>query len=830
MTSYAEILSDAGDEVRALLGPLLPPPASRLAAISVIIAEKRADAVAARRESGIEQIWTECEEAYVGIDDANRSEFQGARWAKPMSSDGPLTKDTKPITPNYKSTAFLRLTARYVDAGSAKLAEILLPADDKAFKIEETPVPEIIKAKDDKSQVVLDGPSAIPLTRPPRPGEPVLPAPSAPAPMAPAPQAPAPQPMASAMSALAAAAPQLGASAPQPSAPGQPPAPPPQVPLTVKDLAEENIELARKMAKRAETRIYDWMCESFYTAEMRKVVFDASRIGVGVLKAPFPKPSRSMAFKRGDGGPGSGKLEISQKITPCCAWVDPWNLFPDPTCGENIHNGDHIFERDYLTERQLRDLKKIPGYIETEIDAIIAEGPDKAYASDDEEGQQAKSERKGRYVVWYFYGAIKREDMSCIYTAAGQKLDADEEAEQIFATVTMVNDRAIRATINPLDSGSFPYYTMPWQRRAGHWVGIGVGEQVRTPQRMLNAAARALLNNAGKSAGSQVVIDQSSIIPADGSWIITPDKIWYVKADATISDVRAAFQIYGIPNVTDEMLKIIALAEKQAEDCSSIPLISQGQSGETQPETLGGLQLQNNNANQLLRSIGYQVDDCITEPAVRAYYEWLLLDPDVPDDEKGDFKINAHGSIAFVERFIEVQTIAQLGALVKDPAYGLDPKKWAKEYLKSKRLDAANFTYTPEEQQRLDSQPPPKAPVVQAAEVRANTELQVAEIKKGTEESRISTSATVDLHDMAQRKELAMLDYANQNRMSLDQVKAQLADTAMRLETQKQLNAQDNALDARKHDAPEPQAAPPPVQLPGRAADGRAFEQSSPRE
>jgi hypothetical protein len=50
---------------------------------------------------------------------------------------------------------------------------------------------------------------------------------------------------------------------------------------------------------------------------------------------------------------------------------------------------------------------------------------------------------------------------------------------------------------------------------------------------------------------------------------------------------------------------------------------------------------------------GYTFDDHVTEPESRRYYEWLILDPDVPDDEKGDWTIDAHGSNALVEQALE---------------------------------------------------------------------------------------------------------------------------------------------------------------------------------
>jgi len=47
------------------------------------------------------------------------------------------------------------------------------------------------------------------------------------------------------------------------------------VPLTVKDLAVRRSSWRAKQAKAAETRIYDWMTETQYRAEVRKVISDA---------------------------------------------------------------------------------------------------------------------------------------------------------------------------------------------------------------------------------------------------------------------------------------------------------------------------------------------------------------------------------------------------------------------------------------------------------------------------------------------------------------------------------------------------------------------------
>jgi hypothetical protein len=848
----SDALSDLPDDVRQAIQPHADWPESVLAAIGVEIASKRDEAKAARASSGIESTWTECEEAYIGMDAANRHEFSDAQWAKPTSMDAPVTTGRRATNLDHKSTVYYRLTSRYVDAGVAKLTEILLPADDKAFSFSEMPVPEHIEASEDESQVLHSGLGNAPLTRPLADGETP---PAAAAPVAAPPSAAIMPPGTPSLGPTSDAS-QDGSQAtgpvggiPQPAPPGQPAAPaaaPPRVPLTVKDLAMEAIEMARKKAKAAETRISDWMTQTQYRGEIRKVITDAARIGVGVLKAPTPRSKRVMAItKAKDGGVD---LTIKEKIIPASEWKDPWNIFPDAACGENIHDGDYVFERDFMSARQVRGLKKLPGYIVSQIDKVIEEGPEKANIEGDRRGE---GKSKGRFTIWYFYGTLTKDEMQAIDAASGKMLTfGDDGPDEAHAIVTLINDSVVRAVINPLDSGDFPYHSMPWQRRAGHWAGVGVAEQMRTPQKITNAALRALLNNAGKSAGSQFVINQAAIRPADDSWTITPDKIWFNTMDGPV-DVRQAFMAIQIPNVTESLMQIITMGERFAEETTSIPLITQGQSGATTPDTLGATQIQDNNANQLLRSIGYAFDDHITEPVVRQYYEWLLLDPEVPNEEKGEFQIDAHGSAALVERAIQDQTIGQMGALVVNPAYGFDPKKWATEYVKSKKLNPEAFQYTPEEQAKLDAAPPVEAPAVQVAKINADTQIKLGVMKQTADqqtaqaEGQIAAAAhvlevgkvqvdqtqvhgelTIKANQIQMEHDRALMLYANQQKISLDQAKMQLAKTAMQLSTERSLNASNQAHEMRKHVTPS--APKPAVQVPGRARNGQAASQAGP--
>src|SRR6266571_4340198 len=115
----------------------LPPqegsPSDRnLDALALALAGERSEAINWRAQSGIEQQWQEDEEFYQGIDDANRS-TDASTWK------------TKPATQQTtRSTVFPNITRPYVDAAAARIADMLLPNDDRSWSIKPTPIPDLV--------------------------------------------------------------------------------------------------------------------------------------------------------------------------------------------------------------------------------------------------------------------------------------------------------------------------------------------------------------------------------------------------------------------------------------------------------------------------------------------------------------------------------------------------------------------------------------------------------------------------------------------------------------------------------------------------------------
>ncbi|HEY5808154.1 MAG TPA: hypothetical protein VIT67_09320 [Povalibacter sp.] len=664
-----------------------------------------------------------------------------------------------------KSNVFVNITQPYVDMGSARVADMLLPTDDMPFGIDPTPMTDILAATKANERIAPNDPTNL---------------------------------------------------------------------TTFAQAAKMMLAEAKEKATAAQTRIWDWMVESHWHSEMRQVIEDAARIGTGIIKGPYPTLVKSRAVVRNEDGTTSLKFET--KMQPAVKRIDPWNFYPDAACGRSIHNGSETWEADEISGRQLREMKEqfhadgTPMYLIGEIDAILREGPNRKYEKD----ASCQQSDNDQYKIWYMHGIATAENIR----AAGCECD---DADTVSVIVTMVNDRVIRASQNILDSGDFPYGVFVWQRQANTWTGKGISRQMRTPQRIVNAATRNMLDNAGLSAGPIIVIRRGALETADGTpFELRPRMILYADDE---TDVTKAVTSIEIPSRQNELMGIINYGMELAEKVTNMPLLMQGQQ-EPNAETLGGQQMRQNNASVVLRRTAKIFDDDVTVPTVTRFYEYLLIHGD-RNDEKGDYQIRARGATALYERDAQHQSILQMGGLVKDPAFRMNPEKWAKEFLKAQRLDPALFQYSDDEweakQAVMQEQGQPVDPRIETAKIAAEARIKTAEIGAEVavartradtdrdtvyveaQEARDVTNAQIRMEELRLKRELAMLEYTNRERISLETLKAKLADSTMKVQAQRELSAMSVQADMHKSRS-TPQIATAPTEPAGRADAGEAYQ------
>lgn len=589
---------------------------------------------------------------------------------------------------------------------------------------------------------------------------------------------------------------------------------------------QERDERVFETVRRAETRIKDWLVDCGYKQEMRRAIRDAAEVGTGIMKGPYPEKRTTKVIR-------DGVLVIEEKIYPACTCVDYWDIFPDPMCGTDMTKGSYIVERVWQSREELLALDASLGYIPEAIRSAVSKA-DAATAT------ISDMTVKDKFEVWHYYGKVPVRDF--LPVASG--LEADQlEDEYVSAVVCMVNGLIIKAYVDPLNNGELPFSVIIWKaKRKSPW-GIGVARQGRTAQKMALAATRALMDNAGLAAVPMMAVMRDALTPADGNWSISSGKVWYINSSTGVTNAQQAIQPVITPMLQNELAAVLDQARRMMEDATGVVSLLQGQLGSA-PDTLGGMQMLNNNATALLRRIARNTDVSTTQ-LISRFYDWLLLYGE--DDEKADVTIEALGSTALVEREIQSMQLPQILQLSLDPRYEKSPKKVFDQILLAYHFDPQQFSMTPEEreelQQMMEAQAQQQAPQVQAAQIRAEAELakeqlrteaSVQKMQLDTDRDTVHVSeqarrteimAAAKDKELALRQELALLeyqtrllDYANKKDMKLEDVKAKLAEVTLKLNLQRELATQ---ADAR----PAPQIAEPVAEPPGRARDGFAFQE-----
>jgi len=819
----------AEENLKALYG--------RLDQIGVKLSETRSEAIEGRMNSGIEEEWLEDEEYYEGIDDANRRELKAWR-GKPLGSQLPLDENKD----DRGSTIFLNITRPYVDTVSARMGDMLVAVDNMSFKLDATAKPELLELVKGKvsdavhrqldkheqleDQTVLPQ-TAIPQAQltPPQAGQP---------PQAPgtgmATQEGQPQP------------------APQPTAQDREN----EIDKIV-GVAKKIIKQAKISAQKAENQIRDWHLESKFHAHNRRVIEDAALVGSGVLKGPIPVKCTKWVWT----GKSMKKIE---EIKPASTRVFYRNFYPDPACGEDIHNGNYTWERDDLTRSRLLQLEGTPGYITNQVRRCASEGPmdvtkEFSYDTDNPGLKTSHTAKKSLFEIWYYYGLMRRADLMAIDVLAKKGPQHKEGFDQyenldpeefVHVQVTMVNNRIIKATMSHLQTGAFPYDVMVWQRRMGLPFGLGIARQIRPAQRIVTGAMRHMMDNAGIAGGPMLFIDTDLIQAADGVNEVRAWKIFIPADDAEpgTSISEDAIRFITAPMMQEEMQRIVEIGLKVAEDITGLPLIMQGQTSQRTPNTLGGMNLQQNNASTALRRVAKLYDDLVTEPHIGRYYDHILQYSE-DTDMKTELKVVALGSSAMIERDMASNMMVQMGEQVMNPLFGMDPKKWFMELLKMNKLDPSKFEYDDEEWEKvvqnmsqqgqddktqIEQMKQEHAKAMFSAEKQFEAEKMQFESKaKAENDERNRDAALVNTQQQMQQQEkergvkVALAQMATELEMytiqlkeagsdarQVEEIKQKLQDTVMKLKTQIQLSGTE--------------AVKPPVEPKGKAKDGKSFQ------
>jgi hypothetical protein len=363
-----------------------------------------------------------------------------------------------------------------------------------------------------------------------------------------------------------------------------------------------------------------------------------------------------------------------------------------------------------------------------------------------------------------------------------------EEATDRFENLQLefINNKLVKINALPTDSAKLPYRFLLWEERTDAPFGIGIPEQLETPQRGLNAAVRAAQDNLGYSVGFGLVYLEGVIEALDGDDNqYRPYKVYRALRDQLMAlagkevNPKDAIQTLEFPNYLDKILPWINYWLQMAEQTTGLPLLLQGQKA---TDSVGVTNALMGSSTTNLRLFVKHWDDDICKPIVTECYNWVQLYG--PEEAQTDVVAQALGSSILVEKELQQQAMLQLLDRAIQPVYGLSPKKLAQRQIEGFGLNYDDLKATEEELAQLQAAADQPDPAVEVANIRAQTDKDIADLKARLEEFKAMLDAQIQGASIEQAREAVQT-----------QGLANIAQESLRQEGSKELKYQEAALD-----------------------------------
>ena len=406
-------------------------------------------------------------------------------------------------------------------------------------------------------------------------------------------------------------------------------------------------------AKNMEKKIHDQLEESNANKHLRNTAFEMSLFGTGVMKGPFAVDKEYPNWN------DEGDYEPVFKTVPQISHVSVWDFYPDPDA-TNIDDCQYVIQRHKMSRSELRALKKRPYFRSLVINSVIEEGENytKKYWEDDltDYNQEAHIDR---FEVFEYWGMMETELL------IDQEVDIPKELkdyDELQVNVWCCNNRIIRAVLNPFKPAKIPYVASPYELNPYSFFGVGVAENMDDTQTLMNGFMRMAVDNAVLSGNLLIEVDETNLVPGQ-DLSVYPGKIFRRQGGAP------GQAIFGtkFPNVSGENLQLFDKARQLADESTSIPSFSHGQTGVTGVgRTASGISMLMNAASGSVKTVIKNVDDYLLKPLGEGLFRFNMqfdFDPKI----KGDLEVKARGTESLMANEVRSQRLMSFLQVASSP-------------------------------------------------------------------------------------------------------------------------------------------------------------------
>lgn len=512
-----------------------------------------------------------------------------------------------------------------------------------------------------------------------------------------------------------------------------------QLQARLKRAAEERAKTANEKHERL---IADQLEQAGYRQQMSAFLDDFTTFPSAILKGPLKK--RIHSFSWGEEFTPIPTEEMGDEIVR----VSPFDIYPAPD-GETCEDGEFI-EHLHLGPKALYDCIGLPGYSEHAIREVLrAHGQDGLHEWLFNSFERARLEDKS--TAWMNNRSSTIDGLHYWGPAQGLLLlQWGVPAERIPDPIAFYECEAIlikhwvvKVRINDDPLKRRPYQKASYQSRPGAFWGIAIPELMADIQRVCNATARSLVNNMAMSSGPMAEIYADRLADGETADRFYPWRRFFVKDSETTGNNRAITFFQPQSNAV-ELMGVFEKFEIKADDATNIPRYAYGNerlSGAA--STSSGLSMLMESASKGIKEAISGIDQDVIRPLIeKMWFNNMLYSAD--DSIKGDSKVVARGASVLVAKDAAIHRRMEALQITSNPQdaqiFGIEERaKIYRQLFTEMNLPDDIIPSADELKQRLGQQSKQKSPAEREQD-RKDAEL-THEVKMDQAEHALKTEA-----------------------------------------------------------------------------------------
>jgi len=421
------------------------------------------------------------------------------------------------------------------------------------------------------------------------------------------------------------------------------------------------IRPATTLARRMEKLIHDEIDESSGSQELRNAIFESVLLGTGIIKGPFTFNKTLHRYVKNEDGTRSYQPE--QVKVPRLEFVSAWDFYPDPNA-KTIEECEYVVHRHKLNKNQLRDLLDRPFFDKEAVLETLEDGPNyrnRTFETQIKAEDDANTTETDRFEVLEFWGCVDKKVLEDAQIPVPEGMD-DEKEMQINAWVT--ENRVLRMVVNPFKPYRIPYNAFPYEKNPYSFFGIGVPENMKDAQQIMNGHARMAIDNLALSGSLVFDVDESALV-AGQNMDVYPGKIFRRQAG------MPGQAIHGLkfPNTSTENMMMFDKFRQLADESTGIPSYSHGQTGvQSMTRTASGMSMLLSAANLNIKTVVKNLDDFLLKPLGEAYFQWNMQFYEGDLAIEGDLEVKATGTSSLMQKEVRSQRLTMFLQSVQNPS------------------------------------------------------------------------------------------------------------------------------------------------------------------